>query len=182
MGKEKKAVKEPSKVYKAVDRYFGFTERGTNIKTEIYAGILMFVEVACFMMVSAFMIQSNTGFAQYYPVYFATVLISVISSVLMGVICNVPFVQSVSLGLIMLIVSIFGRYTGLTYANIMAIALVSNLIYLAVMLVKPAKEFVFQRRSRSDPKSRPCGARCVYHRLCAHSDECIQYRDDQFYR
>jgi len=142
-GKKEKPVKEPSKAYQAVDRYFGFTERGTNIKTEIFAGILMFVEVACFMMVSAFMIQSNTGFAQYYPIYFATVLISVISSVLMGVLCNVPFVQSMSLGLIVLIISIFGRYTGLTYANIMAIALVSNLIYLAVMLIKPAKEFIF---------------------------------------
>ena len=143
-GKRKnKPKKPPCAAYRAVDKYFGFTARGTNIKTEIYAGILMCIEVACFMMVMSFMLQEAGGFGQWNFIYYAIALISMISTILMGVICNAPFVQSMSLGMVVLIVSLLGNNAGLTYANVMAISLVSNFVYMAVMLIKPARTFIF---------------------------------------
>lgn len=142
--KKEKKEKKHCAAYRAVDRYFGLSARGTNIKTEIYAGILMCIEVACFMMVMAYMLTNATDdIAQYTPIYYAIALVSVISTILMGVVCNAPFVQSLSLGMVVLIISLFGNYAGLTYANVMAIALVSNLIYMVVMLIRPAREFIF---------------------------------------
>lgn len=141
--RNKKPKKPPCAAYRAIDKYFGFTVRGTNIKTEIYAGILMCIEVACFMMVTAFMLQQAGDFGQWSFIYYAVALISMISTIIMGVICNAPLVQSISLGMVVLIVSILGNNEGLTYANVMAISLVSNFVYMVVMLVKPAREFIF---------------------------------------
>lgn len=145
--KKEKAAKPPKEhcaAYKAVDKFFCLSERGTNIKTEIFAGMLLFFEVICFMMVNAELVSSSVSdITQYYQVYFATIIISAASSVLIGLACNAPFVQSVSLGMSVLIISIYGQSSGLTYANVMAIALVSNLIYFLVMVIKPAREFIF---------------------------------------
>mgnify|MGYP001623894753 CR=1 FL=1 len=113
-GKRKnKPKKPPCAAYRAVDRYFGFTARGTNIKTEIYAGILMCIEVACFMMVMSFMLQEAGGFGQWNFIYYAIALISMISTILMGVICNAPFVQSMSLGIVVLIERCWATTQGL---------------------------------------------------------------------
>ncbi len=143
--KKDKPKKPPCAAYRAVDKYFGFSERGTNLKSEIFAGILMCVEVACFMMVTAMMLQTAAAdeIARWTPLYYAVALISMISTILMGVICNAPFAQSISLGMVMLVIALLGNYAELKYANVMAIALVSNLVYMFVMLVKPAREWVF---------------------------------------
>lgn len=141
--KEKvKKEKKPNAVTRAISGFFGLTERGGNIKTEIYAGILMFVEVAGFMMVNALLLASGTGFNEYYPLYFAAALTSAITSVLIGILCNAPLVQSVSMGMTVLIISIYGEYSGLTYANILAIGLVANIVYLVVSAIPPVRNFI----------------------------------------
>ncbi len=141
--KKQKQKKPPCKAYRAVDRFFGFSERGTNLQTEIFAGILMCVEVACFMMVTAFLLtDASEEFARFSYLYYPMAMISVIATVLMGVICNAPLTQSLSMGMVVLMVSLFGNYAGLTYANVMAIALVANFVYMVVMLVPQARRFV----------------------------------------
>ena len=157
MAKKERAQREKkqSAFVRALDGWFRFSERGSNIKTEIFAGILMFVEVACFTLVNAYLLSTGVGYPQYYGIYFAVVLVSAVSSVLIGVLCNVPFTQSTGLGMILLIVSVYGQYTGLTYANIMAIAMVSNLIYLVVMAVPQARKFIFEGVPESIRKGLP---------------------------
>lgn len=157
MTKQKQVKKEktPSAFMRGLDSFFCFSKRGTNIKTEIFAGLLMFLEVACFTMVNAYLLSSNVGYPQYYGIYFATILISAISSVLIGVLCNAPFTQATSLGLILLMVSIYGQYSGLTYANIMAIGLVSNFVYFLAMVIPPVRKFIFTGIPQSIRKALP---------------------------
>ncbi|MCD8295102.1 MAG: hypothetical protein LUE27_07675, partial [Clostridia bacterium] len=144
-----KKHKKHSKAYKAVSKFFGFKKRGTNIKTEIFAGILLFFELAFFIYVNAFMLTdtfegvSSFNLLPVHSLYFIMAMVSCVTTIAVGVLCNAPFAQAGSLGMTMLIVSITGQYAGLTYANIMAISLVANLVYLVVMVIPPARNFVF---------------------------------------
>ncbi len=144
-----KNVKQHGAFYNALDKFFGFSERGTNILKEVFAGILLFFEMAFFLYVNALMLSDSfSGVTSYnmLPVnslYFIMTLVSCVSTIAIGLLCNAPFVQAGSLGVSMLMVSIVGQYAGFTYANIMAISLVANLVYLVVMVIKPVRKFIF---------------------------------------
>lgn len=145
-GKKGKPQKEHNKVYRAFDRFFGLSERGTNIKTEIFAGILIFVEIAFFLLINATILADTFASAtslEYSTFYFIMTLTACISTILTGVLCNAPLTQAGSLGLTVLMVSMYGSFTGLTYANVMAIALVAEIVYFIVMVIKPARQFLF---------------------------------------
>lgn len=126
-----------------LDRFFHLSERGTNVKTEIFAGLLMFFEVICTAAVSAQLVASNAGIPSFSTVYFAMILAAMVGTILMGVLCNAPLMQSVSMGAVILIVTTLSSNLGLTLSNVLMLAFVANLIYLAVMLIKPARRFVF---------------------------------------
>ena len=141
MSRKKKLPSEHNAVYRAVDRWFCLSQRGSNIKTEIYAGLLMFLEVICMAAVSAQLIADKAYISSYTTVYFGIMLVSTIGTVLVGLLCNAPLIQSLSMGGVTLIVSTLTGYMGLTLANVMMIALISNGIYLIVMLVPPLRRF-----------------------------------------
>ncbi|MGN0999638.1 MAG: hypothetical protein ACI4PO_08810 [Faecousia sp.] len=155
MSKESTSTKQPNAVYRAVDRYFRLTERGTNIKTEIFAGMLMFFEVICMSAVCAQMIAANSGIPSFSTVYYGMLLVTILSTILMGLVCNAPLMQSVSMGAVVLIVSTLSSHLGLTLANVLMIALISNLIYLIVMLIKPARQFLFSAVPEQVKKALP---------------------------
>ncbi len=156
--------KRPNPVYRFFDKFFHFSEHGTNIKTEIFAGILAFIGVACTTFLLASVITSAMGNSPVdasgfsndaCAIYVAICMLSAVSSILVGLIANVPFVQSTSLGMVSLISTLLGTFAGLTYYNILFIALISNAIYLVVMLVKPAREFILKAVPASVKKAIP---------------------------
>lgn len=126
-----------------LDRFFRLSERGTNVKTEIFAGLLMFFEVICTAAVSAQLVASNAGIPSFSTVYFGMILAALVGTILMGLLCNAPLMQSVSMGAVILIVTTLSSNLGLTLSNVLMLAFAANLIYLAVMLIKPVRRFVF---------------------------------------
>ena len=143
MSKKTKAPHEHNAVYRAVDGWFCLSRRGTNIKTEIFAGILMFLEVVCMAAVSAQLITNSASafIKSYTTVYFGIMLVSCIGTVLMGLVCNAPLIQSVSMSGVILIASTLAGYYGLTPANVLLLALIANGAYLLVTLIPPARRF-----------------------------------------
>ena len=133
MSRKKKLPSEHNAVYRAVDRWFCLSQRGSNIKTEIYAGLLMFLEVICMAAVSAQLIADKAYISSYTTVYFGIMLVSTIGTVLVGLLCNAPLIQSLSMGGVTLIVSTLTGYMGLTLAdrlrkqgNLLDIIFISN--------------------------------------------------------
>lgn len=134
--------KQPSLLYEVIDDMFLLTKRGTNIKTELYAGMLMFFETICMSAVCAQLIASRAGIASFSTVYFGMMLMTVCGTILTGLICNAPVIQSMSMGTVVLIISTMSTYLGMTLSNVLLIAMVSNVIYLVVMLIPPLRKFV----------------------------------------
>ncbi len=147
--------KEHNGVYRAVDGFFRLTERGTNIKTEIFAGLLMYFEVVCMTAVASQMIASQAGIASFSTVYFGIMLMTVISTILMGLICNAPLMQSVSMGSVVLIVSTMGTNLGMTLSNVLFIAMISNAIYLVAMVIPPVRKFISEAVPQQIKKAMP---------------------------
>lgn len=150
-----KEPKQPNVVYRAVDGFFRLSERGTNIKTEIYAGMLMFFEVICMTAVCAQMIASQSGIPSFSTIYYGMMLVTIISTVAIGLICNAPLMQSVSMGAVVLIVSTMATNLGMTLANVLFMAMVANVIYLIVMLIKPLRGFISKAVPQQVKKALP---------------------------
>ncbi len=82
---------------KVLERYFRLKERGTDINTEIIAGITTFLTMAYIIVVNPY-ILSKTGM-DFSSVLFATVIVSAVSSILMGLYANLPYALAPGMGL-----------------------------------------------------------------------------------
>lgn len=129
--------KKQSGVSRALDKIFHFTERGSSMGSELTAGMGAFFISVCALIMNTQIIGGAYG--SYAGSYLAVTLICLIGTVLLGVACNLPLVQTASMGLSAVLISMLGTDTGLTYANLMAVTFVAAVAYLVVVLT-PAKK------------------------------------------
>ena len=80
-----------------MERFFKLKEHGTDVKTEVIAGVTTFMTMAYILAVNPTML-SATGMDQG-AVFTATALASAIASFLMAFLANLPFVLSAGMGL-----------------------------------------------------------------------------------
>ena len=80
-----------------LEKMFKLKENKTNVMTEIIAGITTFMAMSYIIFVNP-AILSNSGM-DYNSVYVATIVASMIGTLLLGLVANVPYVQSAGLGL-----------------------------------------------------------------------------------
>lgn len=80
-----------------IEKYFNIHANNTTISTEIRAGIATFLTMAYIIVVNP-LILKDAGMP-FHGVLFATVMVSCISSVLMGLVANLPFALAPGMGL-----------------------------------------------------------------------------------
>jgi adenine/guanine/hypoxanthine permease len=80
-----------------VDRYFGLTENGTNVRTELIAGLTTFLTMVYIVFVNP-QILGNAGMDKD-AVFVATCIASAVSSLVMGLYANYPIALAPGMGL-----------------------------------------------------------------------------------
>ena len=90
-------MKKKSNSNELLDNYFGLTKSGTNVKTEILAGITTFMTMAYILVVNP-TILSSAGMDQG-AVFTATAISAVVSTLIMGLYAKLPFAQAPGMGL-----------------------------------------------------------------------------------
>lgn len=80
-----------------MEKFFKLKEAGTNVSTEIIAGVTTFFAMAYIIFVNPQML-SQTGMP-YGAVFLATIIASVIGTLVMGLLANVPYAQAPGMGL-----------------------------------------------------------------------------------
>ena len=80
-----------------LERLFKLKENETDIRTEILAGITTFLTMAYILAVNP-MILENTGMP-FAGVLTATILVAALSSILMGLVANLPFALAPGMGI-----------------------------------------------------------------------------------
>ena len=82
-----------------VNKFFKISERGSNVRTEIIAGLTTFFAMAYILVVNPNQISGATEGTLWNAVYIATIIASVIGTLLYAFYAKLPFAQSCGMGL-----------------------------------------------------------------------------------
>jgi AGZA family xanthine/uracil permease-like MFS transporter len=80
-----------------MDEFFGFKEKGTNVRTEILAGFTTFLTMVYIVVVNPAILQ-KAGM-DFGAVFVATVLATVLSTLIMGIFANYPIAIAPGMGM-----------------------------------------------------------------------------------
>ncbi|MDR0292014.1 MAG: NCS2 family permease [Elusimicrobium sp.] len=84
---------------KKIDRFFHITERGSSFKTEFTAGLATGLSMIYIIAVNPAILGTIGGIMQPGSIFTATILVTVISTLLMGFLARVPVAVSIGMGL-----------------------------------------------------------------------------------
>jgi len=138
----------------AADRFFGLTERKAKIASEIGAGFGAFCIAVCALLMNTQIIGQVYG--SYAGAYLATALVALLGTVLLGLVCRLPLLQSANMGLSAVLISMLSAHEGLSYANLMLVTFAAAAVYLAIVLT-PAAKLLIDRIPSGVAKAMPVG-------------------------
>lgn len=126
------------KIKNKLNNYFNITERGSNIKTEIYAGITTFISMAYILVVNPNnILQLGTSDPRFSSVFIATALGSFIGTLLMTFFAKMPLGLAPGMGLNAMVGAIIGGSFGysFSYGNAMTLVFTSGLLFLILSFI-----------------------------------------------
>lgn len=122
---------------KKMERFFKLKENGTNIRTEVIAGFTTFFAMAYIIMVNPGML-SQTGMP-YGGVFLATIIASVIGTLVMGLLANVPYAQAPGMGLNAFFVYTVCFGLGFSWQQALAMVFICGLVNVLITVTKVRK-------------------------------------------
>lgn len=111
-----------------MEKRFQLARNGTDVRTEITAGVTIFTAMAYILMVNPGMF-ANLGNVTYGAVYIATALSAVAGTLLIGLLSNLPLAQASSMGLNSFFVYTVCFGLGFSYANALLFVLTDGIIF-----------------------------------------------------
>ncbi len=112
-----------------MDKFFHITERGSNVRTEIIAGVTTFLAMAYILVVNSNMF-GELGEGMEGAVYIATAISAVVGTVLIGLLANLPLAQASGMGLNAFFVYTVCFNLGFTYANALLFVLADGILFI----------------------------------------------------
>ena len=112
-----------------MESYFHLSERNTNVRTEILAGVTTFMAMCYILFVNAGMFATLPE-VSYEGMYIATALSACIGSILVGLLANLPLAQASGMGLNAYFVYTVCLGLGFTYSNALVMVLFDGLLFL----------------------------------------------------
>lgn len=123
-----------------LEKIFKLKEKNTTVMTEIIAGLTTFMAVSYIIFINP-SILSQTGM-DYDSVYVATILASALGTFLMGMIANVPYVQSAGLGLNALFTYTICGSLGFSWQQALAMVFICGVINVLVTVTSVRKKVI----------------------------------------
>lgn len=122
-----------------LDRYFGLTSHGTNVRTELLAGVTTFLSMAYITVVNP-AILSDAGM-DFGAVFVATCIAAAVGSLIMGIWANYPIAQAPGMGQNAFFT--YGVVLGLghTWEAALGAVLVSGVIFV-ILSILPVREWL----------------------------------------
>lgn len=127
-----------------MENYFKLKEKGTSVQTEILAGLITFFSTSYILFVHPMML-TDAGVPQTLSLL-ATIFISIIASLTMGLYANTPLVMAPGLGMTAYFAYTLVGSLGFTWQESLGITIVASLIFVALTF-----SGVIERFSQSIP-------------------------------
>lgn len=115
---------------------FHLKEHGTNVRTELMAGLTTFFAMVYILMVNANMFANPFGDGtnvlgvSYGAIYIATAISAVVGTVLIGLLSNLPLAQASGMGLNAFFVYTVCVTLGFSYANALVMVLIDGVVFI----------------------------------------------------
>lgn len=120
-----------------MESFFKLKENGTNVRTEIIAGLTTFFAMAYIIMVNPSMLELSG--MPWGAVFLATIIASVIGTLVMGLFANVPYAQAPGMGLNAFFVFTVVFALGFTWQEALAMVFLCGLINIFITVTKIRK-------------------------------------------
>lgn len=138
-----------------IEKLFHVSEKGSNVRTELLAGLTTFMTMAYILMVNSGMFAELPG-VSYDGTYIATAISAAIGTILIGLLANLPLAQASAMGS-----NAFFCYTvclgfGLSYANALVLILLDGIAFV-LLTVTGLRKKIFQAIPASVRMSIPAG-------------------------
>lgn len=124
-----------SKVNLRLARYFGFDKHGTNLKTEMLAGVTTFFTMAYILLVNPFFLGKEAGM-DFGAVFVATAISAAIGTLLMGIMANYPIALAPGMGLNAYFTYAVVLGMGIPWQQALGAVFISGLIFLLLTATK----------------------------------------------
>lgn len=124
-----------------IAKYFRFAENGTNLRTEILAGLTTFMTMAYIMVVNPGILadafsSSMGGNGDYFgALMIATILSTAITTILMGLYAKYPFALAPGMGLNAYLAFVVSTNPDITAGTVLGAVLISGIVFLVLTLV-----------------------------------------------
>ncbi len=163
VAEEQVATEKPKSKFNAfLDRKFKLGEKGSNVKTEIIAGLTTFMAMVYILMVNAGMFADPFGDGtpilgvSYGAMYIVTALSAIIGTVLIGLLSGLPLAQAPGMGLNAFFVYTMCVGFGFSYANALVFILLDGLVFIG-LTVTGLREKIFKAIPEDVKKAIPAG-------------------------
>lgn len=123
-----------------LEKIFKLEEKGTNVKTEILAGVTTFLAMAYILAVNPAML-SQTGMSVQ-SVFLATAISSGIATIIMGLFANYPVALAPGMGVNALFTYTICGQMGLSYKGALACVFVSGILFLIISVTGVRKAII----------------------------------------
>jgi AGZA family xanthine/uracil permease-like MFS transporter len=114
--------------------FFKFSERGTNLRTEVIAGLTTFMTMAYIVFVNPAILGTEGTGLPIAGVFFATCVAAALACIAMGVFANYPVALASGLGLNAIVAFTLILGLGLSWQEAMAVVVVEGLIVTVLVL------------------------------------------------
>ncbi len=117
----------------SIAEFFKLKENGTTVGTEVRAGIATFLTMAYIIVVNPDLL-SKTGMS-FAGVLFATVIVSAIASILMGLVANLPFALAPGMGLNAFFTFTLCLGKGIPWQTALGVVFLSGIVFIILSLI-----------------------------------------------
>jgi adenine/guanine/hypoxanthine permease len=117
-----------------VGAFFGFSERGTNLRTEVLAGLTTFMTMAYIVFVNPAILGTEGTGLPVTGVFFATCVAAAAASIAMGLFANYPVALASGLGLNAIVAFTLILGLGLSWQEAMAVVVIEGLLVTILVL------------------------------------------------
>ena len=132
-----------------MEKLFKLKENGTNVKTEIVAGLSTFMTMAYIVALNPSILVGDNGQNLWNAVFLATVISAAIGTFMMAILANKPFAMAPGMGLnsfFALVVTNIVSITGFTYLQsfqaALCIILIEGVVFVVLSLVNVREKIV----------------------------------------
>ena len=123
-----------------LDRIFKLKENNTKVSTELIAGLTTFMAMSYIIFINP-AILSDAGM-EYSSVYMATIVASIVGTLMLGLIANVPYVTSAGLGLNALFTYTICGTFGFTWQQALAMVFICGLLNVLITVTNIRKKAI----------------------------------------